>query len=718
MPTDWNVGKLTPQHQQVSFTKAGQTTKSLEQFKTDNDGSRPQTLWRLRSNNIEIKAGATTLRNRSNWNAFKAMVSNVVDKIRNADIESDLSKLSPSQASRKLRHAEFNRDKAVSNFVADVANGKFEGKPLEANKALLKVYELNNRCVLAAPETDGNGPIDLGTRIKNADADLKATFQDAMQTAMDAMPDKVDQLKLSFEAAFDSEFSHLEEARNGNSSEDPYPKTIAFNRLDRLGNEALKEAHRNTVTGTRAVEDLRLKEVGQNRQIDSNEATALARFSKSAIGGHKGGRELTAFERSALESLVDRLATKDDKSVSNLTCGGKIPEAVDLAKKMDDRSLSALMQTLRTEAHNKPSKTATPEELKLHETCVKLYDTMRAALAHDLPRLERLAVPPGGGKGYYTAWLNDAIDAACTMRKPAQNGQQAGKGDFVHTDKALEAMFDRVYANDLPRQEASHGNLTYFRNNEPTMGFLTGLTERYTDGKLKALGDRLGAEIQKTIKAPDKKQITGPMLPASGHPQIILQAVQNGLKVLNNPDIQSPKFQAFCKKLQAGFENTPQLKGHGNSFVRSTVLLRTVLPGSTKRNVSGLTTNQFRENNSANALLLSVGNGAGDNLPTKSTEIRDRYVTKAGFKIDADLAEDIKAAKSRNAPESEIQTMRDNAKRQKEEISKKMEDFPQKYLQVFHEQTKYSEDPNGNQPKSTEDMLKSLTGLDLTIPAK
>ncbi|MEL6311661.1 MAG: hypothetical protein AAFQ17_04710, partial [Pseudomonadota bacterium] len=227
MPTDWNVGKLTPQHQQVSFTKAGQTTKSLEQFKTDNDGSRPQTLWRFRSNNIEIKAGATTLRNRSNWNAFKAMVSNVVDKIRNADIESDLSKLSPSQASRKLRHAEFNRDKAVSNFVADVANGKFEGKPLEANKALLKVYELNNRCVLAAPETDGRNPIDLGTRIKDADADLKATFQDAMQTAMDAMPDKVDQLKLSFEAAFDSEFSHLEEARNGNSSEDPYPKTIA-----------------------------------------------------------------------------------------------------------------------------------------------------------------------------------------------------------------------------------------------------------------------------------------------------------------------------------------------------------------------------------------------------------------------------------------------------------------------------------------------------------
>ncbi|MEM6546645.1 MAG: hypothetical protein AAF713_02755 [Pseudomonadota bacterium] len=589
--TGWNVSGLSPQHQQVSF-KIGESSKSVDQFQGGGN-TRPDTLYRFKSGNIEIKAGATVLRNRGLWNSFKSKMTSVAHFFTTANT------MRSSKSSRALRRAEAARDTAVSTFVADVANGKL-GRSA-AMKRLGQIADLNTSAMLRLPRLGEKGkPVSFDDRMDKTVADLGAVFRDAIQTAMEAMPDKIDVLTQKFDDIFaDAQTVNTPKGPEiGNASE-----AFRISEMGKLAMPGLTKARFEANTGKKTIEALKAQGGDHKQPLAENQATALAKF---AAQGLLAGSKATDLQKSALDDLKARCAG-----------GGINPAAVDFVKAADHKTLGQLMQQLHS--------------FKRDPGIGALCKTLETAIASDMAMLKGFTLPPGDSKPQNEAWLVDTLAQACTLTDD--------KGRAVHSDEALEAFFDDVYAKELPSQ-ASRG---YFRTNEATIGFCRGMLDRYSGGQIHEMSHAVNRVLdEQCAREPDFVPEHGPNVKGAPHPEFVMQTVNAALDAVHGFNA-SPKFQRFLQKLHDGFTgrqtgdaagapNQPlndKLPGEADRFVRSSIMLRSVVPDMKDIAVRNSSNRKARDTVSQYALTMFQGIGnskRASKVEGKGKDIAENYI--------------------------------------------------------------------------------------------
>lgn len=548
--TDWIATSLSPQHQQVTYRR-GESSKSIEQFRRANKDARPDTLYRFNSGNIEIKAGAATLRNRSLWNSFKSRLTTVAHTFTRAH------RMQSSKSSRALRRAEAARDTAVSQFVADVANGKLDRA--DAQKRLGQIAALNDQVTARQPIQvtldDTKMILPPEERSAKTDASLAAVMQEAVQTAMEAMPEEIDVLTQKFDDIFSDAKALDPNAHQGANNRHAAHSIV---KLGKMAMPGLTAARHDALWGKTTIQVLQDKGGDHKQPLADFEATTLAEFAARAVHADTLRKQPPSdLQEYALDDLIARCQGPG---------GGAA--AIDFVKNAEPATLKSLMVELTSSI-----------KVEKEPTKVALFEALKTAIASDLPTLKRLTLPGDETVPEQGAWICDALQQACTLKDD--------QGQHLYADEQLESLFDRVYQLELPNQSDE-----YFRRGEGAVGLIMGMIERYSDGAINDISDEALRVIAGACDDADSfVPQNGPNVKGAPHPEQVMQFVTDVLETMKGFDA-TPKLKAFLQKVHDGFtgrdpnggEAKPlnrALVDHADRFIRSLLLLRFVNPRMT-----------------------------------------------------------------------------------------------------------------------------------------
>lgn len=667
----WNVTGLT-NHQKVEW-KTSDPSQSVEKF-TKTAGKRPDTLFKLKAGKVEIRTGARVTRHHGNWSRFKSRLSGLLHTITPKGM------FKAAKANRAHRHAEFNRDKAVNKLVENIANGKTDPKSL--SKQLVNISRLNQRLAAAHPTARPNpGQNQPPNYSKNeirdiVDQQFETTLRESIQTALRANPDAERKTVTNLKRAFESLSLSPNERANGNVTMDDMRRDETAS----VGLKVVDEEYYDFKTSARGV-----REVMQHKdpeQITNPQAHALVKFASEALQPGGAPSEEHAF---ALKFLQDTIKSAPVGS-------GGDPVAQDFLEKLDSKQLNMLGKAVRG-AINSSTRSSEPTKV--------LYEAIKSNLAEDFDGFMEHVQPEGKTDGLREAWVNDVIGLACTAKK--ENGSP------LHSDAKLNSHFDKIYKEELPKQTSKS---SYFRRNEASVGFISGLLTRYGEGKLEELGATVGQSIAERLKTagdPPSPKIVGAAIRES------IQTIASG-----SGDVANPKLDAFLQKVHKDFKDAGDngndvIKGEANKFTRTVALLRNVTPEATPAALkAGLSKkHQNVANSNIVGMVQSIANGTSLAAVKKKAErYAKSYVEKTDNQIDAEMAQTLKKAKAGGASEDDLKAVRTQANLAKTVAREESQAFVDDIVALYKQQFAAGK-AGGNEPLEEPKPFMPNSGLEI-----